>query len=343
MLAVLVGQYVDKSIAECLQEGIRVFETAEIERPEVKPGHVLIKVRHSSLNPVDIRIRRGRLSRFAPDLPAVLGCDVAGEVQEVGKHVKVLKEGDEVYGCAGGFKGLPGGALAEYLLADANLVARKRPDLPVSQAGALPTVGLTAYEALVLRCQLSAENRVLVQGGAGGVGHVAVQLAKSRSAEVYATFRSGPKALDAKSLIESLGAIPINSTEIPNVEEWKRRYTNSEGFDVVFDTVGDTCLQSSFAAVKPEGDVIAVAGRSTQDLTALHEKGATLRFFFAAGLLIDAGNMNRVSQNLSEMTKYSLRVALDPEQFDFFRVHEAHQKYEEGRAFGKIALRAKFS
>ena len=127
-----------------------VFEFAEIEKPVSQTGEVLIKVASSSVNPVDAKIRSGAVAALAPDFPAVLHGDVAGVVEEIGDGVTSLKPGDEVYACAGGIKGL-GGALAEYMVADAELVAPKPKNLSMTEAGALPLVTITAWNAIVDR------------------------------------------------------------------------------------------------------------------------------------------------------------------------------------------------
>ena len=169
-----------------------VFEKADVARPQIYPGQVLIKVAATSVNPVDCKIRQGKLAAIAPDFPAVLHGDVAGTIEEVGENVDGFNVGDEVYACAGGVKGL-GGALAEYILADARLVALKPKHLDFNKAAALPLVAITAWTALIDKAQVQAGQRVLIHGATGGVGHIGMQLAKARGAEVYATCSSDSK------------------------------------------------------------------------------------------------------------------------------------------------------
>ena len=153
-----------------------VFESAEIAKPEVKPGHVLIKIAATSINTVDTMIREmGKELPISPELPAILGMDFAGTVESVGEGISEYAIGDEVYGCAGGLRDLPG-TLAEYMLADANLIAHKPKKLTMQEAAALPLVGITAYEGLK-RAGITQGQKVRVHGGSGGVGHVALQLA----------------------------------------------------------------------------------------------------------------------------------------------------------------------
>ena len=163
-----------------------VFHAEELPRPSVKAGHVLVRLAATSVNTVDTMIRSmGKDLPLSPDLPAVLGMDFAGTVEEVGEGVSEFNPGDEVYGCAGGLADLQG-ALAEYMLADARLIAHKPKSLSMREAAALPLVGITAYEGLQ-RAGAKAGQKILVHGGAGGVGHIAVQLARHFGADVYAT------------------------------------------------------------------------------------------------------------------------------------------------------------
>src|ERR1700761_7174957 len=173
------------------------FRAADIESPPPTNGQLRIRVHASGVNPIDYKIRQGRAPFAMPDLPAILGTDVAGVVTEVGEGVTGFAVGDEVYGMAGGVRGLPG-SLAEFMTADASMFASKPRNLSMREAAALPLVALTAWEGLVDRAHLRAEVqtgkklKVLVQGGAGGVGHIVVQLAKALGADVYAT-ASGAK------------------------------------------------------------------------------------------------------------------------------------------------------
>ncbi len=152
-----------------------VFQTMDLPRPEVILGHVLIRVAATSVNPVDFKLRKGAMPSIALDFPAVLHGDVADVIEEVGEGVNAFKPGDEVYGCAGGFKGM-GGALAEFMLADANLVALKPKTLTMKEAAALPLGAITAWDS-IFRANIQPGQTVLVHAGTGGVGHIGVQLA----------------------------------------------------------------------------------------------------------------------------------------------------------------------
>jgi alcohol dehydrogenase len=216
------------------------FQSAELPQPSVKAGHVVVRVAATSVNTVDTMIRQmGKDLPLSPDLPAVLGMDFAGTIEAVGKGVTDFVPGDEVYGCAGGLANLQG-TLAEYMLADARLIAHKPKSLSMREAAALPLVGITAYEGLV-RAGARAGQKVLVHGGAGGVGHVAVQLAKHFGAEVYAT-ASGEKHL---GVIEQYGATAIDY-RAEKVADYVQKHTGGAGFDVIFDSVGGANMTNSF-------------------------------------------------------------------------------------------------
>ena len=155
-----------------------------LPRPQPDAGQVLVRIHSSSVNPLDTKIRAGAAEHAQQPLPAVLGMDLAGVVEEVGQGVSRFKVGDAVYGFTGGIGGLQG-SLAQYAAVDARLLAHKPGRLTMRQAAALPLVFITAWEGLVDRANVRSGHKVLVHGGAGGVGHVAVQLARARGAGVF--------------------------------------------------------------------------------------------------------------------------------------------------------------
>ncbi|MGD8569704.1 MAG: zinc-dependent alcohol dehydrogenase family protein [Gammaproteobacteria bacterium] len=316
-----------------------VFEQADIAKPEVIPGHVLIKVSATSVNPVDCKIRQGKLAAIAPEFPAVLHGDVSGVIEAVGDNVNDLKTGDDVYACAGGVAG-SGGALAEYMLADANLVALKPRSLSHREAAALPLVGITAWTALIDKAQVHAGQRVLIHGATGGVSHVAIQLAKARGATVYATCSSDHKAEIAKEL----GADETINYRKMDVQTYVDRFTDGQGFDVVFDTVGGDNIQNCFIAAALNGCVVSVSTRSSQDLSLMHSKGLSLHVvFMLIPLLHNAGRRHHydILTELGELVAQSkLRPMLDESKFRIAEVSAAHAKLESGDAVGKIVLEA---
>lgn len=314
-----------------------VFELTELPKPKVIPGHVLIRVAATSVNPVDTKIRRGLVTGLAPDFPAVLHGDVAGVIEEVGEGVTSFKPGDEVYGCAGGLKG-ERGALADYMLADASLLALKPRSLSMREAAALPLVSITAWEALFDRSGIHLGQKVLIHAGTGGVGHIAVQLAKAAGATVYATVSSPEKG----KLAQNLGAdCVINYRDMP-VEDYVQKYTDGKGFDVVIDTVGGENLDRSFQAAATHGTVATINARSTHHLEQMHYKSLTLHVVFMLLPLItkeNRSNHGKILTKISELVDQGkLKPLIDPHPFTFDCIAEAHAHLESGRNIGKVTV-----
>jgi NADPH:quinone reductase len=317
--------------------GPSIFELKEISKPDVMPGHVLIEVRATSVNPIDTKVRSGTVPAISPDFPAVLHGDVAGVVAEVGEGVTDFKPGDEVFGCAGGFKGT-GGALAEFMLADAGLLAKKPKNLTMEEAAALPLVTITAWEALFDRAKIQAGQEVLIHAATGGVGHVAIQLVKWAGANVYTTASSEKKLGIAKHLGADVG---INYRE-ETVKDYVQKYTAGKGFDIVFDTVGGDNLNRSFEAAAMHGTVVAIAARSTHDLSPLHAKGLSLHVVFMLLKIINEGEQKYHGAILKQIAQVveegKLRPLIDSSSFTFDEVAKAHEYLESGEAVGKIVL-----
>lgn len=314
-----------------------VFEAVDVPKPQAITGHIVIEVKATSVNPVDVKIREGAVESISPEFPAVLHGDVAGIVVEVGEGVDKFKVGDEVYGCAGGVKGT-GGALAEYMLADADLIAHKPKSLTMAEATALPLVTITAWEGLISRANVQPGQKVLVYGSTGGVGHIVVQLAKAKGAEVYALISSEKKAAIARSL----GAdFTINYRE-NSVEEFVAEHTDGVGFDIVFDTVGDDNLQNSFQAAKLNGTISALVSLSTQDLSLFHLKGLTLNLVFMLIPMLFNVNHADHGQILAEaaalVDQGKLKPLVDGQSFSFEEVAAAHAHAASGKAIGKVVL-----
>lgn len=314
-----------------------VFEITEIPKPKVVAGHVVIHVRATSVNPIDTKVHAGFVPAVAPEFPAVLHGDVAGVVAEVGEGVTEFKVGDEVYGCAGGFKGT-GGALAEFMLADVKLLAHKPKNITMAQAAALPLVTITAWESLYNRANVQKDQTVLVHGATGGVGHIGIQLAKLAGAKVFTTGSSDEKL----SIGKRLGADKVINYREQSVEEYVKENTDGKGFDVVFDTVGGDNLNRSFEAAATYGTVVAIAARSTHDLSPLHAKALSLHITFMLLKVINKDQRQEYGEILKEVTKLveagKLVPLVDEKIFNFDQVNEAHSYLESNKAVGKVVL-----
>ena len=316
--------------------GPEVFELGQVTKPKIKPQSVLVRIKASSVNTVDTMIRQmGNELPISPKAPAILGMDFAGVVEAIGEGVCQFNVGDEVYGCAGGLANLPG-TLAEYIVADVNLVAIKPRNLSMEQAAALPLVGITAYEGL-MRAGIKPDQRVLVHGGSGGVGHVALQLAKHFGAQVYST-GGGETQL---ALIEQLGATAINY-KTTSVADYVEKYTQGAGFDVVFDSVGGENMINSFDAAALNGQVVSTVAMVNVDLSTAHFKGLSLHVVFMLIPMLHNVNRQQHSQILNQLTKIvesgELMPILDEQSFSLQDAAKAHARLMSGKAMGKVIV-----
>lgn len=314
-----------------------VFTQEKLVKPAILPGHVMIEVKATSINPLDLKIRSNLLGAICPPFPAILHGDVAGVVTAVGEGVSQFKIGDEIYGCAGGVGALQG-ALAEYMVVDADLIALKPKNLSMSEAAALPLVSLTAWLALKNKAQLQANQSLLVYGATGGVGHLAIQLAKVMGATVTTTSSSDEKTAIAKEL----GADQVINYKESRIEDWVAAHTNGQGFDVVFDTIGGLMLDTAFAVAKMEGKVVTIMVNSAHDLVPFFTKGLTLAAVMQPLPLLTGNGRQEYQQILTEIAKLveanKIKPLIDETTFTFSKVAAAHHHVEQGKAIGKTVL-----
>jgi alcohol dehydrogenase len=326
MKAMVLNEYGDKA----------EFQLTELSQPSAKAGYVVVRVAATSVNTVDTKIRQmGEDLPFSPDLPAVLGMDFAGTIEAIGKGVTGFVPGDEVYGCAGGLADLQG-TLAQFMLADARLITHKPKSISMREAAALPLVGITAYEGLQ-RAGTRAGQKVLVHGGAGGVGHVAVQLARHFGADVYATC-SGGKQMD---IIEQYGATPINyKTE--KVADYVAKHTDGAGFDVVFDSVGGANMTNSFEAAALNGQVATTVSMLELDLSPAHFKGLSLHVVFMLIPMLYDHKREQHGAILAKLAEIvdagALTPLLDETRFGLEDIGKAHDHLTSGQAMGKVVV-----
>lgn len=313
------------------------FEFKELDRPSLRDGHVLIEVRATSVNPIDTKIR-GKQLPFSPDYPAILHVDFSGIVAEVSSDVTGFKVGDSVYGLGGGIKGTVGGALAEYLLVDANLVSPMPTNLSFAEAAALPLVSITAWEALIDKLNVSDGSTLLVHGGLGGVGHIAAQLGRHIGANVHTTVS---KDQDIE-ISKELGAQhPINY-KTSSVDNYVETYTSGKGFDFIFDTVGGNNLENSFQAAKLNGSIACIATGGNHDLTLMYSKGLSLHSVLMLIPLMTGLGRKHYGEILFEMKKLveegKIKPLLHEEIFNWKDVSLAHTLVENGEQKGKVVL-----
>lgn len=227
-----------------------VLQSADVPIPEIADPHqLLVRVHAAGLNPLDTKVRK--LHFYYPEhLPAILGCDGAGVVERVGGAVTRFHPGDEVYFFNGGL-GREAGTYAEYTLVHEAYAAAKPKRLSMVEAAAVPLVLITAWEALYDRVALKQGESVLIHAGAGGVGHVAIQLARVRGARIATTISGADKAALARSLGAEL-AIDYRAQDfVAAALDW----TGGRGVDVVLDTVGGEPFYKSFPALRMYGRI----------------------------------------------------------------------------------------
>jgi NADPH2:quinone reductase len=319
-------------VVEHVQGG---FREVDVPCPVPGPGQVLVRVHASGVNPLDTKIRAGKAAHAKQPLPAVLGLDMAGEVVDVGPGVSAFRSGEAVYGMVGGVSGLQG-TLAEYVAANAVLLATKPKSLSMREAAALPLVTITAWEGIIDRAKVSSGQKVLVHAGAGGVGNVALQLAKSRGADVFATVSP-----DKRAIAENFGATTIDYTALTS-EEYVDVYTGGEGFDVVYDTVGGATIDASFAAVRRyTGHVVSCLGWSMHSLAPLSFRGASYSGVFSLLPLLTGldqahhGHILRDAAALVDAGK--LRPLVNDRRFPTAEIASAHALVESG-TIGKVVV-----
>jgi NADPH:quinone reductase len=308
-----------------------------VEQPRSIPaaGQVLVRVHASGVNPLDTKIRAGQAEHAHQPLPAVLGLDMAGTVEEVGPDVTAFHPGDQVYGMVGGVAGIPG-TLAEFVLADADLLALKPQSLSMREAAALPLIAITAWEGIVDRANVRPGQQVLIHAGAGGVGHIAVQLAVARGAQVFATVSP-----DKAAIARRFGATPIDYRAL-TPEQYVQLHTAGQGFDVIYDTVGGPTIDASFAAVKPyTGHVVSCLGWTTHSLAPLSFRAATYSGVFTLLPLLTGRHRQQHGKILHQIAQLAdsnqLRPLLNDQHFTATTIAEAHQQVESG-SLGKVVV-----
>jgi NADPH2:quinone reductase len=331
MKAILMSQAGDPDVLTLQDVPIPALQT---------PTQLLIRLKAAGINPIDHKIRRR--GTFYPDhTPAILGCDGSGIVEAIGEGVTDFKIGDQVYFCAGGLGESNTGNYAEYTVVEQHLVALKPKNLSFTEAAAAPLVLITAWEALYDCANLSSQQTVLIHAGAGGVGHIAIQLAKLKGAKV-ATTVGNP---DKERLVRQLGAdYPIlykNTDFIQAILEW----TEGQGVDVAFDTVGGNTFFDTVEGVKVYGDLVTLLEPNLEIGTLKAARNRNLRISLELMLTpslmgLKAAQMQQTAilkqcATWFEEGKLSLHLG---QTFPLKEAAVAHKAIEIGSTTGKIAL-----
>ncbi|MNF62372.1 Zinc-type alcohol dehydrogenase-like protein [compost metagenome] len=319
------------------------LQLAEMPIPEIKDNDVLVAIHAAGVNLLDSKIKTGEFKLILPyKLPIILGHDVAGIITKVGKNVNKFRVGDEVYARPADYRI---GTFTEFIAIDERDVALKPRNLSMEEAASIPLVALTAWQALVERAELKKEQKVFIQAGSGGVGTIAIQLAKHLGATVATT--ASAKSFD---FLKELGADLI--IDYKN-EDFEKRLSNC---DVVLNSQDKETLEKSLTILKPGGKLISISGPPTPDFA----KEINAPWFVKIILsLISAGIrkkahkrhvdysflfMRAQGEQLSEITKLIeagiIRPVVD-KIFPFEKTNDALSYVESGRAKGKVVIKIK--
>jgi len=315
-----------------------VLVTAEVPEPEPGADEVKVRLRAAGVNPVDTKLR-SRGVFFENALPAILGCDGAGVIESVGESVKSLQPGDEVWFCHGGL-GREQGNYAEFTVVGEH-IARKKPDsLSFEQAAAAPLVLITAWEALFDRAGLQAGQTVLIHGGAGGVGHVAIQLAKQADVQVCTTVGSEQHAEFARSL----GADHVINYRDHDFVDAVLAWTGGRGVDVALDIMGGEIFHQTFRAMAHYGTLVTLLEPGS-DITWKEARNRNLRIAFELMLTpmlldlpqarIHQGHILDRCAALCDEGKLQITVS---QVLPLAQAAQAHAQIESGHTQGKLVL-----
>jgi len=303
------------------------------------PGEhdLLIEVHACGLNPIDFKVRRGALTKGRA-LPIILGFDVSGVVRGMGKAATGFHVGDEVYAAPSLVRN---GANAEFVCADARMAGHKPKSLDHVQSAALPLVTITAWEALVQRARIQKGEAILIHAGGGGVGHVAIQIAKLHDCRVLTTASSA----ESLELCKQLGADVVINYRVTDFVGQVRQETSGHGCPVVFDTVGGETFDRSLDCLAPDGRLITCVGAPSDKIPQkLFRLNATLIFEFMGtpgvyGIRPEShGEILRAAAKLVDEGKLRPHVS---HVLAFEEIAEGHRLLEAGHVTGKLVVKVK--
>lgn len=294
-------------------------EIAEVARPKLQDSSVLVEVYAASLNPIDNILRAGFLRQMLElTFPHVKGYDVSGTVVEIGKNVKNVKIGDEVFARP---NQMDAGSVAEFARIQEDELAIKPSNMTHEQAASVPLAGLTAWQALITKGKIKEGNKVLIHAGSGGVGTLAIQIAKHFGAFV-ATTTSGKNV----GLVKELGADLVIDYTAQNFED------ELSDCDLVIDTIGGETLARSFKVLKKGGTMVSVKSQDNENLA--EKYGVHFEWFFMSP---DGKMLSELAKLISQGT---VKTVIDS-VFHMDQAAEAFDKLSTGRAKGKIVIAVK--
>ena len=310
MKAIQINGYGDNSV---------VALNEKATKPKVSAGKILVEVYSAGVNPVDWKIREGYLKGMMPlAFPATLGSDFSGVVAEVGEGVTNVKQGDEVYGIA---NAMTGGSFAEFIVVDAKALSLKPTRTTHTEAASLPLVGLSAWQALVEQINIRKGQKILVHGGAGGIGTIAIQLAKHLG--VYVTTTASQKDID---YVKGLGADEVIDYQNVRFEEKLKAY------DAVFDTAGGEAYQKSFQVVKEGGIIVSMVEQPNKELMMKHKVTAKAQF--------TQPNADQLAKLASLVDNGVIKPHVD-KSFSMEQAKETFSYQQTGSPQGKVVITVK--
>ena len=318
-----------------------VLEIQDIPKPEIKSTNdVLVKIKAAGVNPIDTKLRAGLypLNNF----PAVLGCDGAGIVEDIGARVTKIKIGDPVYYFHGGVDGIQGN-YAEYKVLNQRFISHKPKSINFFEAAAVPLVAITAWEALYDHANLTQNKSIYINAAAGGVGHVAVQLAKYKKAKVFASVSNKEKA----EFVSKLGADHVLNYKKQNISDEILKLTNNQGVDIVLDNVGGDEIEKIIPATKYYGKIVTLLQPNNKiDWSTARFRNINLSFeVMLSPLLLNLKNKQIyqtkiLKQCANLIDNGNLKIHLNsiiPLKY----AEKAHKKIQDGHTSGKIVLEIK--
>ncbi len=315
-----------------------ILKLADMEKPCCADNEVLVQVMAAGINPVDTKVRNNG-PMIKAGLPAILGCDGAGIVEQIGADVTHFEVGDAVYYCYGGL-GQQAGNYAEHIAVPEAYVAMKPDCIDFIDAAAAPLVLITAWEALFDRARIQSAQKIFIHAGAGGVGHVAIQLAKLAGCEVATTVSNSEKT----DLVKQLGADLVINYKEEDVSEALLKWTDDLGVDVAFDTVGGNAFNQLVSATRIYGDIVTIlqvpgdADWKTIRLRNLRISQELMLTPMLLGLEEAAehhGDILDQCTQFFDQQKLSLCVS---DSLPLEQAAEAHRMIESGSVVGKLVL-----
>jgi len=317
-----------------------VLELREISEPKIQhETEILVRLKAAGVNPIDTKLRR--LGTYYPDrMPAILGCDGAGVVESVGERVNRFKVGDEVYFCNGGIGGLSGN-YSEFTVVDERFAALKPTSLTFTEAAGAPLVLITVWESLFDRCEIKDGERVLIHGGAGGIGHIAVQMAKLKGARVCTTVGSEKRA----NFAEKLGAERVILHKEQDFVQEILKWSDGLGVNLALDTVGGKTFYRTFSAVCFYGNVVTLLEPDSEHANwkeaRLRNLGITYEWMLAPmlfGLMKEREHQAEILKKCARLIDEGKLSIFVDKTFPLKDTANAHQFLEKGSVTGKIVL-----